>query len=198
LRLLILGDSAAAGVGVAAQAQALSGQLVAALGARFQVHWKLCARSGDAVHDVVRRLEDASVGAFDVALVSVGVNDATGRTSGVEWCAQLTRMIELLQARFAVRYILLTSLPPMHLFPALPQPLRWYLGTRAKQLDQMMTNVVAEHTHCERLALRLPVAGTAIAADGFHPGTAAYAAWAQLAATAIQARVAQGELRLDC
>ena len=48
LRLLILGDSSAAGVGVAEQSQALAGVLSAALArlARVRVHWCLVARSG--------------------------------------------------------------------------------------------------------------------------------------------------------
>src|SRR5512139_1667681 len=48
LRLLIAGDSSAAGVGVATQQQALAGQLVPRLAARRSapIHWALLARSG--------------------------------------------------------------------------------------------------------------------------------------------------------
>ena len=46
LRLLIVGDSSAAGVGVPHQNQALVGCLLAALQGKFLVHWKLLARTG--------------------------------------------------------------------------------------------------------------------------------------------------------
>lgn len=197
LRLLILGDSAAAGVGVSTQSEALSGQLLAALGDALRVHWRLSAQSGHAAQDLVRHLETASTEQFDVALVSVGVNDVTGRTSASDWCARLSRLIGLLQTKFGVRYVLLTSLPPLHAFPALPQPLRWYLGARATQLDCLLAGVAAGHAHCHRLALRAPVASQAVAADGFHPGASAYTAWAQLAAAAIRTRIEQGKLPLE-
>jgi lysophospholipase L1-like esterase len=145
------------------------------------------------VQDLVNDLLSAASERFDVALVSVGVNDVTGRTSAGDWRARLARMIELLQARYGVQFILLTSLPPMHLFPALPQPLRWYLGARAKQLDRLLGSVATGHSQCERLRLALPLSGPAIAADGFHPGAAAYAAWAHQAAAAIRTRLRRGD-----
>jgi hypothetical protein len=43
LRLLILGDSAAAGVGADTQEAALAGQLAVALAPTFRLHWKLLA-----------------------------------------------------------------------------------------------------------------------------------------------------------
>jgi len=46
LSLLILGDSAASGVGVPTQSKALSGQLITALGSEYRVSWKLIAQNG--------------------------------------------------------------------------------------------------------------------------------------------------------
>jgi len=51
LRLLITGDSAAAGVGAENQTQALSGNLVKALSDGYQVDWKLLAKSGHTTLD---------------------------------------------------------------------------------------------------------------------------------------------------
>lgn len=56
LRLLIVGDSAAAGVGVATQAQALSGRLLTSLVADFRVRWRLVAATGYTAQDVLDRL----------------------------------------------------------------------------------------------------------------------------------------------
>ncbi len=46
LRVLLLGDSAAAGVGVGRQEEALAGQLAAQLSSEYQVAWQLLAESG--------------------------------------------------------------------------------------------------------------------------------------------------------
>jgi lysophospholipase L1-like esterase len=195
LSLLLLGDSAAAGVGAATQAEALSGQLVAQLGTKFRVRWKLEARTGLAVSDLLETVERMGAQAFDVVLVSVGVNDVTGRTSTRQWRSSLARLVAALRERLGARHILLTGVPPMHLFPALPQPLRWYLGERARQLDLVLGEVAAADGASERLAPQQPLGRAAIAADGFHPGPPAYAAWASAAAAAIGARLEQAGIQ---
>ena len=77
LRLLVVGDSAAAGVGADSQSSALSGQLVSALAPHFCLSWRLLARTGYKVQDVLDHLESAHPESFDLAVVSVGVNDVT-------------------------------------------------------------------------------------------------------------------------
>ncbi len=141
LSLLILGDSAAAGVGVSTQSQALSGQLVSALGADFQVSWKLIAQTGHRAKDVLAELKMASPETFDVVVTSIGVNDVTHGTKTQKWIDHQVSIIELLQSKFHARYIILSSVPPMHLFPALPQPLRWYLGMRAEQFNTCIKKI---------------------------------------------------------
>ncbi len=81
LRVLITGDSAAAGVGTESQASALSGRLVSLLAPSFQVSWKLMARTGDKTQDVLDHIESAPQENFDVAVVSAGVNDVTAGIS---------------------------------------------------------------------------------------------------------------------
>lgn len=189
LRLLIAGDSAAAGVGAATQHEALSGQLAAQLGSGFHVSWKLIAQTGLTVRDVIGRLEATAPERFDVALISVGVNDVTGRTRSTAWIRRLKALIGLLESRFGVEHILLSSLPPMHVFPALPQPLRWYLGYRARQLDAMIRTIAAADARCEYLPIDFPFEQRYMAADGFHPGAPAYRAWASAAAHVIRRRI---------
>jgi len=189
LRLLIAGDSAAAGVGARTQEEALSGQLVAQLRAGNRVHWKLVARTGYTVNDVIGQLRATSPERFDVAVVSIGVNDATGRTRSARWIERQATLIELLKANFGVAHILLSSLPPMHVFPALPQPLRWYLGMRAKQLNGMLRRIADADACCEFLEIDFPFEPGFMAADGFHPAAPAYSVWAATAARAVRRRI---------
>jgi lysophospholipase L1-like esterase len=189
LRLLIAGDSAAAGVGARTQEEALSGQLVAQLRPSSRVHWKLVAQTGHTVRDVIGQLHALAPEHFDVAVVSIGVNDATGRTRSVRWIERQATLIELLKSKFGVAHILLSSLPPMHVFPALPQPLRWYLGMRAKQLNGMLQAIAEHDACCEFLQIDFPFEQRYVAADGFHPAAPAYSAWAAIAARAIQRRI---------
>src|SRR5262245_30891338 len=63
LRLLIAGDSSAAGVGVATQEDALAGQLLPLLSQRCaaSVHWTLCARSGLTTAQTLQLLRDTAL-----------------------------------------------------------------------------------------------------------------------------------------
>jgi lysophospholipase L1-like esterase len=179
LRLLIAGDSAAAGVGAATQAAALSGRLVSTLAQQFCVSWQLMARTGIAIADLVAQLEAAPRQAFDVCVLSVGVNDVTRGTSARRWLELQGRLVELLTMEFEVRHVLLACIPPMQYFPALPHPLGWYLGKRSAHLNQLSLDGVRRHPRCEFVDPGFVPEPRFIATDGFHPGPDAYEWWAQ-------------------
>lgn len=186
LRLLILGDSSAAGVGVATQAEALSGQLVAALAAAFRVSWKLVATSGLTSAEVLAKLEAEPEQPFDIVVTATGVNDVTGSTGRAQWLAVQQRLVGLLKGRFQARHILLCSLPPLHHFPALPQPLRWYLGLRARRLNRDLRHWAPRNEGCTFVPIDFPLDLSLMASDGFHPGAGAYALWASQLAGVIR------------
>ncbi|MDX1456848.1 MAG: SGNH/GDSL hydrolase family protein [Marinobacter sp.] len=186
ISVLVLGDSAAAGVGVEMQDQALAGQLVRRLGQDFAVTWTLLAKTGLKAREVLNLLDNASVGSYDVALLSVGVNDVTGSTGVSDWVGHMEQLIVRLKTRHQVRHIILSPVPPMHAFPALPQPLRWWLGQRARRFNENLAAFVAASEDCCLVQGELPVDLKLMAADGFHPGNAAYDLWAQTAALTIR------------
>ena len=185
LRLLIVGDSAVAGVGAATQDQALSGQLVARLAADFQVSWQLWAQTGLDSQGLLELLEGKDAQPFDVAVLGIGVNDVTSRLGADQWLAQQQRLLGLLRDKYSVQQLVISPLPPMHLFPALPQPLRWYLGNRARRFNQQLAILAAAQPSCSLLTLSLAPEAGMMAADGFHPGPVIYSLWAEHAAQAI-------------
>ena len=132
LRLLVTGDSAAAGVGATVQAEALAGRLVEALAAHYRVRWELVATTGHTTADTLRVLQALPAERFDIAVTSLGVNDVTALHGTRRWLREQAALADLLRSKFGVRRVLLSALPPVHRFPALPQPLRWYLGARAR------------------------------------------------------------------
>jgi lysophospholipase L1-like esterase len=185
LRILIAGDSAAAGVGAASQAEGLAGRVTTALAGDFEVRWQLSAQTGLRTRQLGVRLAASPASRFDVALLSAGVNDVTGGTRSVAFLAAQRELLALLRSRFGVGYILLTGLPPMHAFPALPQPLRWVLGERARHFTALLEILAAGETGCELLVPPLPIDLAYMAADGFHPGPLAYEVWGREAAARI-------------
>lgn len=185
LRLLVAGDSAAAGVGAASQGEALTGRLVAELSARRALVWRLEARTGYTTADAHAHLAALPEDRFDVVVLSLGVNDVTRGVGCARWLARQTALADLLQARFAPRAVLFTALPPMHLFPALPQPLRWYLGARARDFNAALAERLSGHQGWHLVVPEFRDDRAHISADGFHPGPAAYTVWAARVAREI-------------
>ncbi len=187
LRLLIVGDSAAAGVGAETQRQALSGQLIQKLSGSYRVSWQLWAANGRNTAQCLHLLEQTPAETFDAVVISLGVNDVTGGVSLATWLDLQLRLAQQLGGKFAAHRILFTALPPMHHFPALPQPLRWVLGARAEQFNRALLAFVATNSNCRLLHFDAPMQAEFMAADGFHPSTVTYGLWAEQAAKAITA-----------
>lgn len=185
LRLLVVGDSAGAGVGAATQDEALSGRLVARLAKRFRVEWRVAARTGATTASTIRQLERVEPFETDVVVVSLGVNDVTGDVGVTRFLKRQARLHALLRKRFGARLVLASGIPPMHHFPALPQPLRWYLGARARELDRALAESLPDGHGTEHLPFEGDVDAAHMAADGFHPGPSIYDAWGAAAAERI-------------
>lgn len=184
LRLLIVGDSSAAGVGVTQQADALSGQLVAALALKFTVEWQLEAKTGATTAQSLAHLRALDAGPFDVAVTVLGVNDVTRQVPLRRWLADQAAIAELLAAQMGVRVQWRCGLPPLARFPLLPRPLRDVLGTQARAFDQALAAASTghlRHVTFDETRLRPEM----MAADGFHPGAAIYAIWGRELATEI-------------
>ncbi|MEW9900769.1 SGNH/GDSL hydrolase family protein [Chitinivorax sp. PXF-14] len=195
LRIVIVGDSAAAGVGVPSQDEALAGRLVSRLAQTHRVAWRLVARSGVDTQALLQLLAQSATDPFDIAVVSIGVNDVTSSIRLAEWRAGQGRLLDLLRDKYGVAHIVLAPIPPMHAFPALPQPLRWYLGDRARRFNQHRYQLVSARRDCSLLVNDFPLRAELMAEDGFHPGPAIYSQWADEAATSIHGflNAAQGE-----
>lgn len=185
LRLLIVGDSAAAGVGATHQNDALLGQLVAALATEFEVSWCLIAQTGLTTLALIEQLKQQPSQLFDIAVTSLGVNDVTSQVRPQIWLQQQQQLIELLLLKFGVQKILLSSVPPMHHFSALPHPLRWYLGQRAQSLNALLAQAMRHHHKAQFIAPYFPPNHNLLASDGFHPSSQAYSLWAKQLAQAI-------------
>lgn len=183
LRLLVVGDSAAAGVGVDHQAQALAEPLAErlALALDGRVAWQLVASTGHRAADALKALEQARLNPADVMVTSLGVNDTVGQTPVRHWLATLDALHGMAQARAGVRHTWHSAVPPMERFPVLPQPLRWVLGRDARRLDQALQRHLAGQADRGHVALP-PMPGEAagwMARDGFHPGLLGYQAWVE-------------------
>lgn len=186
LRLLLAGDSSVAGVGAASQDEALLGQLVKLLKPEFSVEWTLVATSGHKTIDTVGALARLDAAPYDVAVTALGVNDSIAMTTLPMWRRRQARLREMLRQKFGVRTVICTGLPPVHAFPALPQPLRWHFGLRATQFSRVLENDIRLDPDTHFIDVRFTSDISLMASDGFHPGPAVYAEWARRVADVIR------------
>lgn len=184
LRVAILGESTAAGVGVASLEDALAGRFVHELTARLgrRIAWTLSARTGVTAAEARRTLLPA-LGPSDLALVVLGVNDTLRLTGRARWGREISAIVSSLDAR----QVLLAGLPDLDAFPTLPQPLRGVLADQARTLDAELSAVALADPAVVH-APSPPLDGHDFAADGFHPGIGTYRAWAEHLAAAVSVR----------
>lgn len=177
LRLLVIGESTVAGVGVEQQADGLVAQLAQALAADGRaVQWRAVGENGITARQAAERLLPLSLQApADLVLLVFGVNDTTHFSSRRAWLDGLRAMVMAWQARGA--QVTLSAVPPLARFHALPWLLRQVLGWRGRLLDRELRELAASLgvRHC---APTLAFEPAYLARDGYHPSALGYRVWA--------------------
>jgi lysophospholipase L1-like esterase len=187
LRLLVAGDSSAAGVGARTQDEALAAPLARRLAQRLDgaVQWQLVAESGLTSEGVLHKLMHGHVHASDVAVVICGVNDIT-KEHAFRYALRKRRQIaEWLHAHAGVQQVLFPALPEMELFPALPQPLAWWAGQAARRNNRLQQQWARELDYIAHVTMDGLADPALFSEDGFHPAPALYARVAERLAEVI-------------
>jgi len=177
LRLLILGDSSAAGVGVSHQRDAISGRLTQAVSQTHRVAWRLNAVSGATTAATLARLTQEETGPFDMAVLALGVNDITKGASLRRWLGQQRVLCERLQRDFGCGHVFVSGLPPIGSFPLLPDPLRWVLAEQGRRWDRALISMLEGMAGCHHVKAADSLEPHQMAEDGFHPGGEVYEMW---------------------
>lgn len=184
-RLVVIGDSSAAGVGVTHQSAALGGQLAAALAQDATVSWQVIAKSGATVASTLRDLEAVPDMQADLALIALGVNDTKNGVRAHRWQTGYTELLGTVAEKFGASRICVSGLPPLRHFPLLPSPLNEVLGARAEQFDTILRQIAETRPDTRYLEMDFPLDPENMAADGFHPSAQIYRQWAERAADAF-------------
>ncbi|RZG72796.1 SGNH/GDSL hydrolase family protein [Acinetobacter sp. WCHAc060025] len=181
LSILILGDSAAAGVGVETQSDALLGAVLDELKQDFEISYQLEAKTGDTTLQVLERTQLLESHNFDVVITSVGVNDVTKLSSPKKWIQQQQNFYKEIENKFTPKLVLVTGVPPMNLFPALPNPLGWLFGQYSSEMNQKLAQFVKSKSNYQLIQFDLAhfkALNLEMAEDGFHPSKEIYQLWA--------------------
>lgn len=185
LRLLVAGDSTAAGTGAATQDEALPGSLARELNARTGrgVIWRAVGENGaDTRQFLERHLTDVLARPADLVFVTLGANDALHARSAVAFARDLRTLLETLSDRLPEARILVANLPIFIRFELLPEPLRTTLYRHSRNLERAARLVVARDPRWMITDVVPPPYGPDFfASDRFHPSASGYADWARWA-----------------
>ena len=186
VRLLVFGDSTAAGVGVDEQADGLAVAVATEVATRLGrgVTWKVIARSGATTGELrTFFLPRARRGSWDLIVLSTGVNDVMHLRRKGQFASDLGFILDGLHESSPDAIILLPGIPRMDRFDSLPDPLSTILGARAHRLNVGARDVVKHRryvVHTKPWPIGTP---GFFARDDFHPSKIGYAAWAKAAVT---------------
>ena len=188
LRLLVLGDSTAAGVGALTQDDALPGNLgrvLCALTGRG-VRWRGVGENGATSRDLLTTYLPAALSEpADIIFLTIGANDALRVRSRGAFAADIRRLLDTLRAANPAAVILVSSMPAFFRFELLPNPLRWALALHAASLEDA-ERVVVGSAAAAGGAIHMsppppPYTPGFFATDLFHPSAAGYRDWAEFA-----------------
>ncbi|WBB56539.1 SGNH/GDSL hydrolase family protein [Verrucosispora sp. WMMD573] len=197
LRLVLLGDSSALGVGVDRLGDTIGGQLAELLaegpGGR-QVHLSSVGVSGSCSTDLATQVARALLGERpDVAVVLVGANDVTSMRRPTEAAAYLGAAVHRL--RQAGVEVVVGTCPDLGAVRAIASPLRQVVGWMGHRVARAQTGAVldAGGTVVDLATETGPVfradAGT-FCHDGYHPSADGYRVWAHALLPAVAAAAA--------
>ncbi len=179
LRILVVGDSSAAGVGAPHQDVAFAGQLAQALGLHRRVTWHLIARTGATTADTLAQLPRITLAQVDVVIIVLGVNDVTRGGTLRRWRRNHARLRRVVMQRTGAHTLYVSQIPPLGQFALLPHPLRWLLGRRSLRFDAALRASLAAEPYTRYVPLPPTLNPLDMAEDGFHPGPRIYALWAK-------------------
>ncbi|MBY6709349.1 SGNH/GDSL hydrolase family protein [Rhodococcus sp. BP-241] len=196
VQLVVLGDSLAAAVGVDQHADALGGHLARRINARTgrPVEWTIVGRSGATAREVLGLVDDVVLGAADIVVVSVGVNDTKNLHSRATWRAQLSALLDRVIDAAPRAAILFIPLAPLAEFPALPAPLKTVLGRRADDFTAIASELIATRPRILLSDVAFEPSHRMFASDGFHPSSELHGIFADGVVTALDRAGTHGVL----
>jgi lysophospholipase L1-like esterase len=191
IRVLIAGDSSAAGVGVVHQDEAVAGHFVRGLHRHTgqPVAWTLRAKSGLTTRGVHAMLEGEPPAPADVAVVISGVNDVVDQIPVGRALRHRAALAGWLLAGGLARHVVFAPLPPIHRFPLLPEPLRRILGADARRHDRALAEWAADQSAVSHARFDIDLNAQSMASDGFHPGEPVYRACGEALAVHVARRL---------
>ena len=193
LKLLTIGESTIAGVGVESHETGFSGTLAKELSEKTSkgVEWKVYAKSGYSSKDIIEKiLPSIDEKEVDIIVLGMGANDAFTLNTPGQWKKNIIEIITHLQTKYPQVQICFTSMPPIKKFPAFSFSMRFVLGNLVEILGEELARTVQSFENvsyydkpidvekwCRELGIEPKP--ELFFSDGVHPSELTYQIWAK-------------------
>lgn len=181
-KLLVLGESTAAGVGASSEESTLAGNIYRLFGEDCSVTnmGKNGIRAGQILPFFSEKLK-AEKTQTDGIFLFLGANDCFRLTNPTDYHRSLLQLIRSLELDFNPTWIYLADIPPVHLFPAFPPMLQSYLKSQREFLREEMKQIAHGNPKIIFDELILNLKPDFFCEDLVHPSDFGYRAIAEFA-----------------
>lgn len=174
IRILVVGDSSALGVGCDDISQSSVGVIAEKLSEQFSVQYQVCAFTGFTTKQIFEKVREVPKQSFDFIVISLGTNDILQRTKLSAWIKQITELMTHLQVSFYPQKIFINAVPPFQKLSHLPSSFRTYLSNKSQQMNQYLSQLSVGSSAYQFVDMDFDFHADYISADGFHPSALLY------------------------
>ncbi len=181
IRLLFIGDSSAAGVGVSDFKECVAGRTPHLLAEKTgrPVITRTCgnnsATAGDLRDEVVPHLEPAT---YDYVIINIGTNDSKNFHTSNRFKKEFGGLLYALNAKFPGAKPIWSGLIDVEHIPLLSSPLNKIIGIRSRILKKMGDELCFERGALYPQTKWQPIREN-FSEDGFHASSRGYRLWAE-------------------
>jgi len=193
IKLLSIGESTVAGVGVKSHYQSIVGFLSNYLAdcKGVKVSWEVLAKSGFTVKNVNTNLIPLLKNEIpDLIVIGLGGNDTFQTNHPKNWAIEIKKLIQSIRSKYPKAPIIFMNMPPVRDFIVMGSLLHFFLGNLVDLFSQELENIVAQHQNVwfndKRISLEefKTIGGEAYSihdffSDGVHPSELTYRIWGE-------------------
>lgn len=192
-KILIIGESSMAGIGILKHENAFAGLLAKELEQTFKcnIQWEVHAKRGYTVKQIKNDiLPGINSLLFDLIIIGIGANDSFELTSPIKWNICIKNFINDLDKKYKNTPILFLNMPPIKLFPAFDPVMKFIFGNLlkilSKELNQNVNDYPNVYYNCNEIDLQTWIIRYNTTKnpdeyfmDGIHPSALTYRLWAK-------------------
>lgn len=193
IRLLTIGESTIAGVGVATHNEGFTGTLANELSLKLNanVQWKVYARSGYTAkrvrEKIIPKITEQST---DIIVIGLGGNDAFTLSSPAKWKLDINELIVAVKEKFGETPIIFTNMPPIKEFPAFTPLIKLIIGNLVELLGEELNKLISAYSNVYYYSTKITMTDwmnrfdkqariSDFFSDGVHPSKLTYQIWAK-------------------